>query len=196
MAAFRPPREFEALLQELEKNFENVKRRYPKEVRCRKGCHECCLAPFDLSLVEALYLAQAFRRLPRRDRREVERRLQKYEKDWEKKVPKPATPFLLSTVKLSCPFLNEKGLCLVYDYRPVTCRVYGLPLEIQGEAYVCPRSGFEPGKTYPTVLWGEVLQRLAEISEKILPRGGNLRVSLIGVIRGQFPGVHLLSDTF
>ncbi len=188
-------RELEELLREVDKNFAEVKKRYPREVRCRKGCTDCCLAPFDLSLVEALYMAQAFRRLPRRERREVERRLEKYEKEWAEKVPKPVTPFVLSTIKLRCPFLNDRGLCVLYEFRPVTCRIYGLPLAIEGETYVCPRSGFEPGKSYPTVLFPEILKRLAEISEKILSGGGNLRVSLIGVVRGQFPGAYLLSDS-
>ncbi|HIE33361.1 MAG TPA: YkgJ family cysteine cluster protein [Thermodesulfobacteriaceae bacterium] len=196
MARFRPPREFEELLQEVDRNFREVQKKYPREVRCRKGCTDCCWAPFDLSLVEALYLGGAFRTLPRRERREIERRLQKYEKDWETKVPKPVTPFVLSTIKLRCPFLNDKGLCLVYEFRPITCRIYGLPLEIEGEAYVCPKSGFEPGKTYPTVLFSEVVKRLSEISEKILSGGGNIRISLVGVIRGQFPGAYLLSDSF
>ncbi|WP_297058552.1 YkgJ family cysteine cluster protein [Thermosulfurimonas sp.] len=194
MAAAVRFRDLEELFSELDRNFAEVKKRFPKEVRCRRGCTDCCYAPFDLSLAEALYLAQAFRRLPRRERREVERRLSKYERDWQEKVPKPVTPFVLSTLRLRCPFLGEKGLCVVYAYRPATCRIYGLPLAIGEETFVCPRSGFEPGRTYPTVIFPEVLRRLAEISEKILPRGGNLRVSLIGVIRGEFPGAHLLTQ--
>jgi len=189
-------RELEELFSEVDRQFVEVRRKYPREVRCRRGCTDCCYAPFDLSLVEALYLGRAFRRLPRRERREVERRLQKYEKDWEKRVPKPVTPFVLSTVRLRCPFLNDKGQCVVYEWRPITCRIYGLPLSIEGETYVCPRSRFEPGRTYPTVIFSEVLRRLSEISEKVLPKGGNLRVSLIGVVRGQFPGAYLLSEAF
>ena len=196
MVGFKPVREFLELLREVDRNFREVRKRYPREVCCRKGCTECCLAPFDLSLVEALYMRKAFHALARRERREIERRLRKYEKDWQTRVPKPATPFVLSTVRLRCPFLNHKSLCTVYEYRPVTCRLYGLPLEIEGETYVCPQSGFEPGKTYPTVLFSEVMRRLSEISEKILPRGGGLRVSLVGVIRGQFPGAHLFSELF
>ncbi len=189
-------KDLEELLAEVDGNFAEVRRKYPREVRCRKGCTDCCYAPFDLSLVEAIYLGRAFRRLPRRQRREVERRLEKYERDWQTRVPKPATPFLLSTVRLRCPFLDNKGLCVVYEWRPVTCRIYGLPLAIEGETFVCPRSGFEPGKTYPTVIFPEILRRLAEISEKIMPKGGRLRISLIGVVRGEFPGAHLLSESF
>ncbi len=189
-------KDLEELLAEVDGNFAEVRRKYPREVRCRKGCTDCCYAPFDLSLVEAIYLGRAFRRLPRRQRREVERRLEKYERDWQTRVPKPATPFLLSTVRLRCPFLDDKGLCVVYEWRPVTCRIYGLPLAIEGETFVCPRSGFEPGKTYPTVIFPEILRRLAEISEKIMPKGGRLRISLIGVVRGEFPGAHLLSESF
>ena len=188
--------DLEELLAEVDRNFAEVRQKYSREVRCRRGCTDCCYAPFDLSLVEAIYLGRAFRRLPRRQRREVERRLEKYEKDWQAKVPKPVTPFVLSTVRLRCPFLDDQGLCVVYEWRPVTCRIYGLPLAIEGETFVCPRSGFEPGKTYPTVIFPEIVRRLAEISEKIMPKGGRLRISLIGVVRGEFPGAHLLSESF
>jgi len=186
----------EDLMAEVDRRFEETRRRYPREVRCRRGCTDCCYAPFDLSLAEALYLARAFRRLPRRVRREVERRLEKYEKQWETEVPKPVDPFALSRVRLRCPFLDDRGLCVVYEFRPLTCRIYGLPLSLGEETVVCPRSGFEPGKTYPTVLFAEVLRRLAEISEDLVPKGGNIRVSLIGVIRGGFPGAHLLEEPF
>jgi Fe-S-cluster containining protein len=33
-----------------------------------------------------------------------------------------------------CALLDEKGRCLLYDYRPMTCRLHGLPLiDISGE---------------------------------------------------------------
>ncbi|RUM89041.1 MAG: YkgJ family cysteine cluster protein [Thermodesulfatator sp.] len=196
MAGIKGFSELESLMAEVDQRFEEIRRSYPREVRCRKGCTDCCYAPFDLSLAEALYLARAFRLLPRRVRREVERRLEKYAKEWETKVPKPVDPFALSRVRLRCPFLDDQGLCVVYPFRPLTCRVYGLPLLVGEETVVCPRSRFEPGKTYPTVLFGEILRRLAEISEKLIPKGGNLRVSVIGVVRGGFPGAHLLEEPF
>ncbi len=33
------------------------------------------------------------------------------------------------TIRLMCP-LNEKGLCLLYDYRPMICRLHGISHEI------------------------------------------------------------------
>ncbi len=33
-----------------------------------------------------------------------------------------------------CPLLDANGRCLVYDYRPMTCRLHGLPLvDVSGE---------------------------------------------------------------
>ncbi len=184
--------ELEAFLKEIDQKFQEVNRRYRREVRCKKGCAHCCYAPFDLSFVEALYMRRAFLLLPRRLRREITRRLDKYKKAWESSVPKPVNPFLLAKVKLRCPFLNEKDLCELYQARPATCRMYGIPILVEEETFVCPHSGFEPGKTYPTVLLNEVFKRLSEMSEKILPGSGNMRVSLIGVIEGGFPGAYIV----
>ena len=33
--------------------------------------------------------------------------------------------FLEMVTKERCPFLNEEGLCLIYDVRPLVCRVFG-----------------------------------------------------------------------
>jgi len=48
------------------------------------------------------------------------------EQEWETLMPdNDETP---------CPLLDNDGKCMVYDYRPMTCRLHGLPLvDISGE---------------------------------------------------------------
>ncbi len=184
----------EALFAEIETAFKETKRKFPKEVRCRLGCDDCCYALFDLSLAEAALLQREFRRLPRKKRREILRRLEKYERDWTRQRPPVLTPFVLSTIKIRCPLLNEKKRCDLYHARPATCRLYGIPVEIDGETFVCGHSGFEPGQKYPTVIFHKVQERLAALSEKIAPNGRQLRVSLSAALRGSFPGVQFLTD--
>ncbi len=184
----------EELFGEIEAAFQKAKKDFPREVRCRLGCDDCCYALFDLSLAEAALLQREFRRLPRKKRREILRRLEKYERDWQKKKPPLVTPFVLSTIKIRCPLLNEERRCDLYQARPATCRLYGIPVEIEGETFVCGHSGFEPGKKYPTVIFAKVQERLSALSEKIAPNGGQLRVSLSAALRGTFPGVQFLTD--
>jgi Fe-S-cluster containining protein len=184
----------EEIFREVDAAFLETKRQFPKEVRCKPGCVDCCYALFDLSLAEAFLLHREFRQRPRKVRREVLRRLEKYEKEWQKKAPEVITPFVLSTVKIRCPLLDNNKRCVLYEVRPVTCRLYGIPVAIEGETFVCGHSGFEPGRKYPTVLFHKVQERLSALSEKIVPQGGSLRVSLGNALRGLFPGVHLLAE--
>jgi len=39
---------------------------------------------------------------------------------------------LVSDFHQSCPSLGEDGLCLLYEYRPLTCRSMGIPAEEGG----------------------------------------------------------------
>ncbi len=184
----------EELFREVDTAFAETKRQFPKEVRCKPGCVDCCYALFDLSLAEAFLIHREFRKQPRKVRRDVLRRLEKYEKEWSKKAPEVITPFVLSMVKIRCPLLDDRKRCVLYEVRPVTCRLYGIPVEIGGETFVCGHSGFEPGRKYPTVLFTKVQERLAQLSDKIIDQGGRLRISLPNALRGLFPAVHLLAE--
>ncbi len=179
---------------EIERAFLETKKAYPKEVRCRPKCVDCCYALFDLSLAEAAYLFREFKRKPRKVRRDILRRVEKYEKEWQRQKPPLVTPFVLSTIKIRCPLLNDQKLCDLYPARPATCRLYGIPVQIEGETFVCGFSGFEPGKTYPTVIFSKVQERLSALSEKIAPQGGQLRVPLPAALRGNFPGVQFVTE--
>ncbi len=186
--------ELEKLFHEVDKAFEETKKQFPKEVRCKLGCTDCCYALFDLSLAEAFLIHREFLKQPRKVRRNILRQVEKYEKEWKKKAPAVITPFILSTVKIRCPLLDESNRCMLYHVRPVTCRLYGIPVRINGETFVCGFSGFEPGHVYPTVLFDKVQERLSNISDKIINQGGKLRISISQAIRGLFPGVHFLSQ--
>ncbi len=182
------------IFSEVDGIFEATRRQFPQEVRCRPGCTDCCHALFDLSLAEAFILHREFRRLPRKVRREVWRRLEKYERKWSQKAPEIITPFILSTMRIRCPFLGDDKRCVLYEVRPVTCRLYGIPVALGEETFVCGLSGFEPGRKYPAVLFHKVQECLARLSDKLAPQGGRLRISLGNAIRGVFPGVHLLTE--
>ncbi|HHI97633.1 MAG TPA: YkgJ family cysteine cluster protein [Thermodesulfatator atlanticus] len=182
------------IFQEIEQAFRQTKKNYPKEVRCKPKCTDCCYALFDLSLAEAALLFREFHRQPRALRRAILRRVEKYEKAWQRQKPPLITPFVLSTIKIRCPLLNDRDLCDLYTARPATCRLYGIPVQIEGETFVCGFSGFEPGKTYPTVIFEKVLTRLAELSDKIAPEGGKVRVPLPAALRGRFPGAQFVLE--
>jgi Fe-S-cluster containining protein len=70
-------------------------------------------------------------------------------------------------IKLQCP-LNEEGGCVLYEYRPITCRLYGVPQKIANRVVSCPRSQFAKGDRYTTVDVNEIQTRLFEFAREFL----------------------------
>jgi Fe-S-cluster containining protein len=158
--------------------FEAIEEQFPREVTCTEGCDDCCRVLFDLHLIEALALRQAL--IHALDEDAQERVLKKAGEalaavmairdhlGLTSMVGPPDERLLeeMSKQRYDCPLL-ESGLCLLYDFRPVTCRVYGVVTEVQGRGTACPRSGFEKGETYPTVKLDAMNKTLADISKRL-----------------------------
>ena len=47
----------EELYQSVDQAVDTIIQQHPLEVRCRKGCADCCHAVFDVSFIEAAYIA-------------------------------------------------------------------------------------------------------------------------------------------
>jgi Fe-S-cluster containining protein len=85
----------------------------------------CCQTRFyHHTYVEYLYLRMGFETLPHEQRAEV--------KTAAKKVSRQAAALdkIGKTRRLMCP-LNVEKLCLLYPYRPMICRLHGIPHELQ-----------------------------------------------------------------
>ena len=170
---------YEHLCVEADTLFEQVRHLHPDCVTCSLGCSGCCHAMFDLSLVEALYLNQKFHqntafgpqhsaiinaageadRLTTR----IKRGLYNISKGGNtRQIMEDA-----ARTRIRCPLLNAEDHCHIYAYRPVTCRLYGVPAAIAGEAHVCGQSAFSKGQSYPTIALEKIQDRLAAMSQEI-----------------------------
>jgi len=92
---------------------------------CCGGCEDnCCFTRFyHHTFAEYLYLQKGFETLESGNRAEIqERALTVYRQTDE--LDKAGLP-----VRLLCP-LNYEGMCILYQYRPMICRLHGLPHEI------------------------------------------------------------------
>jgi Fe-S-cluster containining protein len=69
--------------------------------------------------------------------------------------------------RIRCPLLDAEDRCQLYEHRPITCRLYGVPAAIAGEAHVCGKSAFRKGRAYPTVALEKIQDRLAAMSLEI-----------------------------
>jgi Fe-S-cluster containining protein len=162
--------QFRQLAAEADRLFARVARENPGLVKCRPGCDDCCRAVFLVSAVEGSVIAGAVRELPRRERRLIERQAQKAAVSYDALVGRVAGRIEAeewSRQRIDCPLLIE-GRCALYEHRPITCRVYGVPTAIGGRGRTCPRSGFLPGRTYPTINLDGFEARLDRISEPLI----------------------------
>jgi Fe-S-cluster containining protein len=160
--------------------FDQVKESHPECVNCRVECSDCCHAIFDLTLIEALYLNHRFEeRFSGKEREDLltrantaDRRIAKLKRKAFQSLQagEEESDILekLGSERVGCPLLNEKSLCDLYDHRPITCRLYGIPASIGGKGRTCALSGFEAGKAYPTVNIDVIITRLQELSAEVI----------------------------
>ncbi len=157
----------QALYDTIDRTASQIAGEYPKEVKCKKGCSDCCHAAFDVSLVEGYYLLSVFRTLPRKLRRKALKNAQKVMKEWDEMIKKQLD---ISRIRIRCPLLDDNDTCIAYAARPVNCRTYGVPTEIDGKGHVCRLSSFNPGVSYPTIKLAPVQKELYLMSESINPK--------------------------
>lgn len=160
--------------------FERVKKEYPECVTCKTECSDCCYALFDLSLIEGLYINYHFNKKfkgKERDRiidksnkadREAHRVKKKAYKDLEAGKKEDDIFMDIAEKRIRCSLLTEQNLCDIYEYRPITCRLYGIPTRIGGSGHTCGKSGFVEGKQYPTVNLDILQNNLYKISAELV----------------------------
>lgn len=171
---------YQALVQMVDAIFDRVKEEYPKEVFCREKCSDCCYAIFDLTLVEALYLkSKFFEKFNGKEKNDLiviadktDRALVKLKRDASKKVKSGADQLevvaKMSQERIRCPLLGENNLCLMYEFRPITCRVYGIPISTAGASHICGRTNFIQGNPYPTLNMDKIYTQLQLLSMELI----------------------------
>jgi len=168
-------RRYERLLQEADQAFEGVRVRYDALMKCRLGCSDCCHAVFGLFPIEAAYLQERFGGLGRKERRAALNRAEKSERDLdrvrtllreEEEVNSPSD--VLARERVRCPFLDDQNACIAYSFRPITCRVYGIPTQIRKKIRACPKNLFKPGQPYPAFDLDEAYKELYRMSVELL----------------------------
>ena len=82
-------------------------------------------------------------------------------------------------LRIRCPLLDDDQRCALYDFRPLTCRLYGIPVNIEGSSHTCGLSAFEAGGAYPAVQLEKIQTRLQQISSA-LAEGLGSRYSELG----------------
>lgn len=175
--------EYESLVAQVDAVSQRVAGNFAAEVRCREGCSDCCHALFDITLIEALYLNSRFSTLDLLARNEILVEADKADRKayiLKNKASREASEvdhgeILLRAAKerIRCPLLDAQDRCRLYASRPITCRIYGIPLEIGGKSHTCGLSGFEPGRSYPAVKLERIQDMLLALSNRVLDALGS-----------------------
>ncbi len=107
------------LYQELDRAYQAIAESYG--LSCQNCEDNCCQSPFFVnSLIEHLYLMEGLRKLTEVKKAEILQRANAYNSGYSK-TSRPELNF-----RMFCP-LNTEGRCILYEYRPMMCRVYGVP---------------------------------------------------------------------
>jgi len=106
-------------------------------VTCLRGCHECCSSGFfDITLLDALHIREGLKKVPAPVRKRIVDRANEQLDILEKKGAFSRKDPLLKTLasidsisrrsmKMRCPALDDGGACLIYEFRPHICRIFG-----------------------------------------------------------------------
>ncbi|MBU0993729.1 MAG: YkgJ family cysteine cluster protein [Proteobacteria bacterium] len=167
---------YETYVQMIDGIFKKVGNEYGYCVKCKPGCDDCCYALFDLSFIEAVYINRRFKENFSGDQRSLliekaaraDRQIHKLKKSafQQLKHGRDEIGILgdMAMERVRCPFLNEKSKCDMYDMRPITCRLYGIPTSTSGASHICGKSAFEKGGKYPTVNMDKIHNQLYNLS--------------------------------
>jgi Fe-S-cluster containining protein len=167
---------YELLAREADQAFESIRARYGALMKCRQGCSDCCHAVFGLFPIEAAYIQDRFKRFGRKERRLALIRAEKSARDLERamgrlevEVGDPVSPHhALATKRVRCPFLDDEQACIAYAFRPITCRIYGIPTLIRKQIRTCHKNLFRPGESYPAFDLDEAHREMYHMSVELL----------------------------
>ena len=91
-------------------------------IACMRGCAECCLGTFDITPEDADRVRAGYAELDGARRAAIDERVARYKEGDDE----------------PCPLLHpERGLCEIYEHRPLMCRTYGPATQIGESIGVC-----------------------------------------------------------
>lgn len=141
--------QYRSLLEQIDAWFHRCQQQLgPERIHCRAGCSACCRGLFDITLLDARLLQAGVATLPPLLQQQVRERALARLPELLQRWPDFAPPYLLNRYPdeewtempeddlTPCPLLGDDGGCLVYPWRPMTCRLHGLPnIDLTGESF-------------------------------------------------------------
>ncbi len=164
-----------------DKSFERIAGEYADCMACKPGCADCCHAVFGLFLIEAVFLKNDFDRLGEKEKAlalerglAAEKDLKTLDRTLEEFKDDPGmSAYAMAKTRIRCPLLDDDNACILYPYRPITCRIYGIPTMVQGIPRICNTSAFQKDEAYPFFNMNGAQKELFQLSKDLLKNVGN-----------------------
>jgi len=115
------------------------------DLPCAKGCSHCCVGVFPVTVLDRQEIQRGLSALSPEKRRVIVERAVAHTRLMERDVPELArdgyidnwqdsdTDVVIERYReLPCPALQSDGTCVIYAFRPLTCRSMGIPSEVDG----------------------------------------------------------------
>jgi Fe-S-cluster containining protein len=128
------------LLSEVDHWFAACVERHPDQIVCGRRCSACCRGVFDITFMDALHLRRGFKLLAEPEKKRVLEKAAARVSTLHAEVAEFTAPWILNDLTEEelnglmpeddhqrCVLLSEGGSCLVYEHRPMTCRLNGIP---------------------------------------------------------------------
>jgi Fe-S-cluster containining protein len=134
-----PVKEYREFLARVDAWYRSVQQAHPDKVPCTRGCRDCCLGLFDISIADRDLLREGLAAADPATRRDIEARAAKTMAELREWFPDLGESLdglsdreidditdALGTVE--CPVLGREGECRLYAHRPLICRLSGVPV--------------------------------------------------------------------
>ncbi|MBH0180018.1 MAG: hypothetical protein HP491_19695 [Nitrospira sp.] len=125
--------------------FERAKSALGDNLPCGRGCSHCCVGLFPVTTLDRQEIQRGLRTIPSEQRQAIEVKAARQARMIEASAPQLVRhPFIdhwhdrdTDVVveqfrELPCPALETDGSCSLYEFRPLTCRSMGIPVESEG----------------------------------------------------------------
>ncbi|HVR82675.1 MAG TPA: YkgJ family cysteine cluster protein [Planctomycetota bacterium] len=131
--------EYKELLAGVDAWYRSVKEAHPAEVPCSRGCRDCCVGLFDVSLADRDLLREGLSQADPALRRDIEARaeallarlrvlLPNLGNTLDGRSSQEIDDLCDEAGDVECPVLGQEGECRLYAHRPLTCRMSGVPV--------------------------------------------------------------------
>lgn len=128
--------DYRKILERADAHFASVMQTQPQNLQCGAGCSLCCYGLFEIGSGDVPVIAEGLERMhPARRKKVIQRALEIEPINLREVSPEEKEAYFDRTQSTPCPNLDENGLCMMYEHRPLVCRTFGLPLR-EGRKYL------------------------------------------------------------